>query len=139
MTNRDMPPAVYGLHVINRQSGEAFSDTVEERAECTMRRSRGVVYISYETGGAKVMIKITDGAMEMRRLGDFGSVMKFVPGSVTEFEYRTPYVSIPMRVWTSELGFETVENGGSIELCYTLFAGGDKILNKMTIKMEGRL
>lgn len=126
----------FKIEVINRQSGMDFKDTVEERSVCTYRESRGVYYISYKTEDSHVLIKAENDMVIVRRTGGYGSEMIYETGKETEFEYRTPYGSIPMRMSTEYVSFMLGEDGGVIELRYILYAGGDKLINEMKIKIE---
>lgn len=126
----------FSIAVANMQSGEGFSDTVEEFARCSYRYARGVFYISYSSGNSKVMLKFENGAAEIRRTGEFGSKMVYIPGRETKFDYKTPYGSIAMKLDTRSVEYSLDENGGTAKLEYLLYAGGDKLLNKMTIKIE---
>ncbi len=126
----------FRISVVNRQSGTDLSDTIEETAECSYRCAEGRFYITYGSGGSKVMLRFADGTAELRRTGGFGSKMVYIPGRETEFDYRTPYGSIAMKIKTDCVRYSLDENGGIAELEYLLYAGGDKISNKMTIRIE---
>lgn len=124
------------INVINEQRGDAFVDTVSETAVCSYRGSGDKFYISYKTDGSRVMIRVENGRASVKRTGEFGSDMLYIPGEETEFSYRTPYGSIPMKVLTEFFEYDLSEDGGVIELGYVLRAGGDELNNRIKIKIE---
>ena len=115
-----------------------MTDTVTERGEGSCRERNGVVYITYRAGGTLVMIKAEKTRVTVRRKGDTSSEMSYEEGKHTSFAYRTPYGTIDMNVFTKRISVNIIK--GEIGLSYELEAGGDKLYNSMTIKMEkGRL
>lgn len=124
------------ISVVNEQRGEGFSDTVSEASVCKYRSSGDKFYITYETEESKVMIKLEDGAMYLKRAGEYGSGIAYIPGERTAVDYRTPYGIIAMDVYTDLVEYELSESGGVIELSYTLGIGGDGLENRMKIKIE---
>ncbi len=124
------------ISVLNEQRAEGFSDTVRETSFCSFRRSGDKFYISYKAEGSRVMLKVERASISMKRTGEFGASILYIPGSETEFEYRTPYGSIPMSVFTKHLEYDLNEDGGVIEFGYIMNAGGDELTNMMRIIIE---
>ncbi|MBR0365373.1 MAG: DUF1934 domain-containing protein [Clostridia bacterium] len=124
----------YIITVKNVQSAGDMRDRVTESGRGTYRQKNGVSYITYKTADASVMIRAEKGRVSIKRTGDATSEVNYIPGKLSEFEYRTQYGSICMSVLT-----ETVEadaQNGVIRLKYILQTGGDEIKNDITITIR---
>lgn len=126
----------FKITVENRQKTDGMSDTVTETGEGTYREADGIAYISYSSGNTRVFIKAQRDMITVKRTGDTKSDMRYELGKHTSFDYRTPYGTIKMGIFTESINRRTNENGGNISLGYTLQAGGDKLYNNMMIKIE---
>ena len=55
-----------------------------------------------------------------------------------EFLYHLPYGTVPMDIETQRIVSKLDENGGTIELVYTLTVQGEKYFNDMKITVSKR-
>ena len=55
-----------------------------------------------------------------------------------EFLYHLPYGTVPMEIETQRIVSKLDENGGTIELVYTLTVQGEKYFNDMKITVSKR-
>lgn len=99
----------------------------------------GSFYITYcesaDMGKTRVLLKVSEKCVTVRRMGEFKSVMNCAEGETTDFCYRTPFGEMNMRINTSEINNALSENGGVLKLLYTLFAGDESIENSITVKV----
>lgn len=127
---------IFRITVINRQTIDGDSDTVNEAADGTFREKNGKFFIAYKNAGITSMIKVEGDTISVKRIGDVRSEMLFVLGENTEFEYNTQYGAIAMNIFTEEISCTLSSEGGRLKLRYMLGAGGDDIVNDMTIKVR---
>ena len=57
---------------------------------------------------------------------------------VDAFLYHLPYGTVPMEIETQRIVSKLDENGGTIELVYTLMVQGEKYFNDMKITVSKR-
>ena len=126
----------FKITVTNKQKSDDMSDTVTETGGGTYRKSESASYISYTVDNTRVLIKAHGNMISVKRIGDFSYDVKYESGKHTSFDYKTPYGTIGMSVFTERIICSTNENGGEIRLCYTLQTGGDKLYNDTMIKIE---
>lgn len=124
----------YRVTVTNRQTADGYSDTVTETGTGKYRESGDVCYLTYDTGAAKVYIKAARGTVTVKRMGESGSVMEYIPQRRTYFEYKTPYGAIAMSVYTEALEIDA--GNGRISISYSLDTGEDEMRNDIEIKWE---
>lgn len=113
-----------------------MSDTVTESGAGTYRKKDNTAYISYSSQDTKVFIKAESGIITVKRTGQSASDMRYEMGKHTSFDYRTPYGTITMSVFTESIICRTHESGGEISLSYIFETSGDKLKNNMIIKIE---
>lgn len=127
---------IFRITVINRQTIDGDSDTVNEAADGTFRERNGKFFIAYKNDGVTSMIKAEGDKVSVKRIGDTHSEMLFAAGKSTEFEYNTQYGAVTMNIFTEEISCALNGEGGRLKLRYLLSAGGDDIVNDMTIKVR---
>ena len=99
-------------------------------------------YITYEDhadmgmGNSRILLKVEEGVITMRRTGDFQTVMVYKLGEITEFIYRVPFGELNLKIKTLCIENTLSENGGKLSFCYELFAGGEQTSNEITISVK---
>ena len=99
----------------------------------------GKFYITYSEhkdmgmGDSRIVLKIEPDMITMRRMGDFQTVMVYKKDEVTEFIYRVPFGELNLKINTISIKNELTEDGGRLNFCYELFAGGEATKNDITV------
>lgn len=130
------------IEVCNKQTIDGETGTVEEKAvgSCDIKNEK--VYIRYKTseeGVQTLTTVIIDGdTATIKRSGAVSSVMVYRTGERTHFAYRMPYGTIAMEIYTKKLTSTFDENGGKLNICYTLFVQGEQYNNNTTVRVTGR-
>ena len=102
----------------------------------------GKFYITYSEhrdmgmGDSRIVLKIEQDMITMRRMGDFHTVMVYTKGEVTEFIYRVPFGELNLKIKTISIKNQLKETGGKITFSYDLFAGGEETHNEITITVN---
>ncbi len=102
----------------------------------------GKFYIAYSEhkdmgmGDSRIVLKVEPDAVTMRRMGDFATVMVYKKDEITEFIYRVPFGELNLKIKTIDIKNELTLNGGKLQFCYDLFAGGEATYNEITIRVE---
>ena len=132
----------YRITVSNRQTIDSETDTIEETAYGNYTEKNGKQYITYKTenDGDKIssMIKIDGNEILIKRTGSVNSSMTYKVDTKKEFLYHLPYGTVPMEIETQRIVSKLDENGGTIELVYTLMVQGEKYFNDMKITVSKR-
>lgn len=127
----------YNVTVCNIQTIDNEPDKITESGEGSLRCKEGKYYLSYQTDSGKVLIKLENGRVNVRRLGDYSSEIEYAEGVRTKLSYNTPYGRMEMETDTKRVEYKLSDDGGFIRLEYDLYAGG-RIENKMEIKIEAK-
>lgn len=141
MNNTDR---AYRIIVKNTQTIDAETDTIEEIAYGSYDEKNGKQYIRYKTEADEEnhsisSIIIIDGdSLTIKRRGHTNSSMVYRAGKKHAFPYETPYGIIDMEIETDKLISTVDENGGTIELVYTLTVQGETYYNDMKITVVKR-
>ena len=134
----------YRIIISNKQTIDAETDIIEEIAYGSYDEKNGKQYIRYKTeadeqSGAIASIIILDGdSLTIKRRGHTNSSMVYRAGKKHVFPYETPYGIIDMEIETDTLISNVSENGGTIELLYTLTVQGEIYYNDMKITIVKR-
>ena len=134
----------YRIIVSNKQTIDTETDTIEEIAYGSYDEKNGKQYIRYKTetdeqNGTISSIIILDGdSLTIKRRGHTNSSMVYRAGKKHAFPYETPYGIIDMEIETDKLISTVDENGGTIELVYTLTVQDEKYYNDMKITVVKR-
>lgn len=130
------------IEVRNRQTIDGETGVVEEKAFGSCDIKNGKTYIRYQTSeeGAKTQttVIIDSDTATIKRSGAVSSVMVYRAGEKTHFAYRMPYGAIAMEIYTKKLTAAFDENGGELNICYTLFVQGEQYNNNTTVRVTGR-
>ena len=133
----------YRIKVSNRQTIDSETDTIEETAYGNYTEKNGKQYITYKTENDGDKYFVDD---KNRRQRDtyktYGkckfSSMTYKVDTKKEFLYHLPYGTVPMEIETQRIVSKLDENGGTIELVYTLTVQGEKYFNDMKITVSKR-
>lgn len=132
----------YRVIVSNTQTIDTETDTIEEIAYGSYHIKNGKQYILYKTenDGDKIssMIKVDGNEILIKRSGSINSSMVYKIGGKRNFMYHLPYGSVEMEIETQRIISKLDENGGTIELVYTLAFQGEKYFNNMKITVTKR-
>lgn len=102
----------------------------------------GKFYITYSEhkdmgmGDSRIILKVENDTITMRRTGDFQTVMVYKLGEITEFIYRVPFGELNLKIKTRTIKNQLTEAGGNLNFCYDLFAGGEATYNDIAITVE---
>ncbi len=93
-----------------------------------------------EMGAVRTELTLTASAAELTRAGEVRSTFRFAEGAPHSSVYETRYGSFPAEVATHALRTKLGEDGGLIEIRYTLTIGGaaDQHRLKILVRTEGQ-
>ena len=134
----------YKIVVRNTQTIDGEKNIIEETAFGSYSEKNGKQYIIYRTTATEecesvaVMLILDGTSLTIRRRGSTNSSMIYRAGFGSSFPYETPYGVINMELETNRLISYLSEDGGTIELSYTLTIQGEIYLNDMKITVEKR-
>lgn len=87
--------------------------------------------------GCFVTLEVNGSRVTMTRKGALTTEMIMEKGKLHPCAYATPVGIMDLNVYTSEVKSAVTENGGVLELSYTLSANGDELSeNKLTITIK---
>ena len=101
-------------------------DKTELLTEGVLEQMEGGWLLSYEeselTGmeGTTTIFEIGEEEVVLRRIGTVQSEMHFRAGEISTSAYETPYGTLTVEVGTGFLRSEINENGGELEIRYTI-------------------
>lgn len=130
------------IHIVNSQTSEGITKSTEFEADCEFYEKDGSFHIVYKedadigTEEARVFLKIQKDGVTMRRMGKFKTVMAYKEGEVTDTLYSTPFGSMSMKISTSRIENKLSQNGGSLQIGYTLIIGDENIENDIRLKIK---
>ena len=126
----------------NKQTIDGETNVIEELAYGSLYEKNGKWYIIYKTedDGDRIssLIKIADNEVSIKRSGNINSMMVYKTGAKREFMYGTPYGEIAMELETHRIITDIAENGGRVDMVYTLNVQGEKYFNDMEITVVKR-
>ncbi|MBO5060856.1 MAG: DUF1934 domain-containing protein [Clostridia bacterium] len=102
----------------------------------------GNFYITYQEhsdigmGDSRVILKIGQDCVTMRRMGDFQTVMVYKKGEVTDFIYRVPFGELSFKIDTKDIKSTLGEDGGRLTFSYLLIAAGDATQNEVSLTVR---
>lgn len=108
------------VSVVNRQVNNGETDYIRESGTGSLREKDGRYYLMYKTDTATVMMRIEGDCANVKRTGESSSDMDYKPGKSTAFEYKTPYGTMQMEIFTKKLEYTLDEKGGVIDIKYEL-------------------
>ncbi len=132
------------ISVVGVQSIDNESDTVELSTEGRFGIKDGKYFLSYdegqllETGSVKTKIWINSPqSVVLQRSGEINSRMEITQGQRSNCFYSTPVGGISMGIYGEAIDVNLNENGGSLNLVYTLDSDL-KLIGKNTVKITVR-
>lgn len=131
----------YRIIVSNKQTIDGETDTIEEIAYGSYHEKNGKQYIMYKTENddkVSSMIKLDGNEVQIKRSGSINSTMVYKAGTKRSFMYNLPYGTVELELETERITSNLAENGGTIEMLYTLSVQGEKYYNDMKITVVKR-
>ena len=107
--------------------GEKGEKKSELSAQGGFYKKNGAYYITYTEaqeagmGDSRVVLKVKDNTVTMRRMGEFNTVITYTEGEETEFSYKTPFGIMNMRIRTTGIINKLSDEGGTLKIFYTPF------------------
>ena len=83
-----------------------------------------------------VMIKVHDDEMTVTRKGEINSKMFYKSGKTSEFLYQVPYGTIPLVLNTKTVEHKLNDDGGIVELDYSLIIQQEEQYHRMSIEVK---
>ncbi len=102
----------------------------------------GHFYVTYTEGEksgmgtSRVLLRVEENCITMRRMGEYSTVMRYIPGQETQLMYKTPYGEMQMKIKTHKIDNRLTDAGGELAWEYELFAGGDASKNKIILRVK---
>lgn len=133
------------ITLVNCQNGGGESDRIEFSSGGNFYQKDEAFYVTYKEhsemgmGDSRVLLKVEDDKVTMRRMGEFQSVMNYELGKTTEFIYRVPFGEMNIKLKTERIESNLSDQGGWVEFAYILYVNGDEINNnvRLDIRVEG--
>lgn len=85
---------------------------------------------------SSVMVKVSSDEVVVSRKGVFNSKMLFKTGRTTEFMYHLPYGDMPVILHTKKINNNLCDNGGRLDLFYSLDMQGETFEHSMSIDVK---
>ena len=127
------------IKVINHQTIDNDTDTIEEKGVGSCRSKGNKHYIIYDaiSDGMKshVTIIADSSTVRIRRSGAQSSEMLYDTSRKTAFSYSTPYGALEMEIKTIRI-VNALESENRLRLVYTLTMQGQKTYNDTEIIIE---
>ncbi len=132
----------YRIIVRNKQSADGETSVIEEMAYGTLYARGSKFYIIYKTendgDSVSSLIKIDNDTVSIKRGGSINASIVYKSGEKRAFVYKTVYGGIEMETNTHRVYCDMDEDGGSVELVYTLVIQGEEYFNDMKITVVKR-
>lgn len=126
-----------------RNSGES-EERSEFFAEGGFYKKNGMYYVTYTEnavtglGKTRVLLKISENSVDMRRMGEFKTLICYRQGQITDTVYETPFGRMGIKIRTDKIVNKLSEKGGTLKIFYTLFTGGEDAENELTLDIKLR-
>lgn len=131
------------IKVVGTQSADGEEDTIELTTNGTLERVGDGWKLCYHeteaTGmeGTVTQLDITEGRLNLMRLGTHPSMLILEKNKRHHCNYHTPYGTIDLGTYTSELICNLNDQGGEVTFCYTLgFNGGISSAHNVHITVQ---
>ena len=113
------------------------SDTTVTISEGTYTVTRDGCVMEYIENVAEDMevhntITITSGQALIAKHGAIESKMQFIPGEMSNAEYRTPFGNIDMDIACERIDWEEEERAAEGKIVYRLYSGGQPVADCIT-------
>lgn len=120
----------------NKQKSEDGDEVFTQKLPCRFMYKGKKAYILYKSEGVTSKIRVEDNIVTVTRMGEFSNEMVYNEGDKRPFLYKMPYGEIEMELITERVFINLDENGGEIELRYTLLFSGTENRNNMKITIS---
>ena len=131
------------IKIIGTQTADGEEDVVELTTNGTLERIGDGWKLCYNeteaTGmeGTITQLEITEDRLNLMRLGTHPSMLILEKNKRHHCNYHTPYGTIDLGTYTSELTYELNDNGGELTFAYTLgFNGGISSAHNVHITVQ---
>ena len=131
------------IKIIGTQSADGEQDVVELTTNGTLERVGEGWRLCYNeteaTGmeGTVTQLDITEGRLSLMRHGTHPSMLILEKNKRHHCNYRTPYGTIDLGTYTSELAYKLNDHGGELVFAYTLgFNGGISSAHNVHITVQ---
>ena len=131
------------IKIIGTQTADGEEDVVELTTNGTLERVGDGWKLCYNeteaTGmeGTVTQLDITEGRLNLMRLGTHPSMLILEKNRRHHCNYHTPYGTIDMGTYTSELSYDLDDRGGELQFTYTLgFNGGISSAHNVHITIQ---
>ncbi len=124
------------------QGGSEEEECGEIRTSCRIGRQNSAIVIDYTEifdgeNDCRCALTIMDGRVTMMRSGAYRTTVVFEDGKRNTSAYLTPFGEILIGVFTNALFIDMTEEGGTMNIAYTLDSGGDLLSeNELKISVE---
>lgn len=131
------------IKIIGKQTADGEEDIIELTTNGTLERIGDGWKLCYSeteaTGmeGTVTQIEITENRLNLMRLGTHPSMLILEKNKRHHCNYHTPYGTIDLGTYTSELICDLNDHGGELEFSYTLgFNGGINSAHNLHITVQ---
>ena len=131
------------IKIVGTQSADGEVDTIELTTNGTLERVADGWKLCYNeteaTGmeGTVTQLDISKDRLNLMRLGTHPSMLILEKNRRHHCTYHTPYGTIDLGTYTSELAYDLNDNGGQLTFCYTLgFNGGINSAHEVHITVQ---
>lgn len=131
------------IKIIGKQSADGEEDVVELTTNGTLERVGDGWKLCYHeteaTGmeGTVTQLDISEGRLNLMRLGTHPSMLILEKNRRHHCNYHTPYGTIDLGTYTSELTYDLSDHGGELDFAYTLgFNGGISSAHNVHITVQ---
>jgi len=132
------------IHVVSKRTAEGVTERAEFFVNGGFYEKNGAYYVTYKENeksglaNTRTVLKIAGGSVTMRKMGDFKTAISYEEGKITYFSYETPFGKLDMRVKTDKITDRLSQNGGTLKIFYTLYAGDGDTENEITLDVKLR-
>ena len=128
------------LTINNNQTFKDKTDTTEIVTECSFYEKENSFFLIYdeygEIGESRILMKVSDSGIVMKRSGAINARMEFLPGASREILYRLPYGDVIMELWTYSISNSLKKDGGGVEIKYRLKLMDEEYQNDMKLNIS---
>lgn len=131
------------IKIVGTQTADGEQDVVELTTNGTLERVGDGWKLCYNeteaTGmeGTVTQLDISDGRLNLTRQGTHPSMLILEKNKRHHCNYHTPYGTIDLGTYTSELAYKLSDNGGELVFAYTLgFNGGISSAHNVHITIQ---
>ncbi len=128
------------ITVKSRQELDGDTDEIEVISEGNFYFQNGKYFIMYKEdesmGKSFSLVKVDGKTVTIKRKGAYNSDFVCTENKKYSFVYHMPYGDMAMEIDTKKVDVSLGENGGSVDLCYTLETGGNVQTNNVSITVR---